>query len=100
MLERIDRIDNSHAPTAYKENTIMRLVAVFTFVLVVGVCSYVLLNPVSYSTPVLCLAGFVLCVAACAVASSLENLPFDPVSKPAQATRRFGLRSGLDPATL
>ncbi len=46
----------------------MCLVAVSTFVLIVGVCSYVLLNPVSYSTPVLCLAGFVLCVAACALA--------------------------------
>jgi hypothetical protein len=46
----------------------MRLVAVSTFVLVVGVCSYVLLNPDSYSTPVLSLAGLVLCVAARAVA--------------------------------
>jgi hypothetical protein len=46
----------------------IRIVAVFTFVLVVGVCSYVFLNPGSYSTLVLCLAGFVLCVAARALA--------------------------------
>ena len=46
----------------------MRLVAVFMFVLFVGVCSYVVLNPGSYSTLVLLLASFVLCVAACAVA--------------------------------
>jgi hypothetical protein len=46
----------------------IRNIAVVMFVFVVGVCSYVVLNPDSYSTPVLCLAGFVLCVAACAVA--------------------------------
>jgi hypothetical protein len=46
----------------------IRSIAVFIFVLVVGVCSYVLLNPNSYSTPVLCLVAFVLCVAACSVA--------------------------------
>ena len=38
------------------------------FVLVVGVCSYVVINPGSYSTPVLCLASFGLCVAVRAVA--------------------------------
>ena len=43
-------------------------IAVFTFLLIVGVCSYVVLNPGSYSTPVLLLASFVLCVAACAIA--------------------------------
>jgi hypothetical protein len=46
----------------------IRLVAVFTFLLIVGVCSHVVLNPASYSTPVLCFAGFVLCVAILAVA--------------------------------
>ena len=46
----------------------IRFIAVFTFLLIVGVCSYVVLNPGSYSTPVLLLASFVLCVAACAVA--------------------------------
>jgi len=43
-------------------------IAVFMFVLIVGVCSYVLLNPNCYTAPVLCLAAFVLCVAACSVA--------------------------------
>jgi hypothetical protein len=46
----------------------IRIVAVFTFLLIVGVCSFVVLNPSSYSTVVLCLAGFVLCVAMLAVA--------------------------------
>jgi hypothetical protein len=46
----------------------IRYIAVFTFLLIVGVCSYVVLNPGSYSTPVLLLASFVLCVAACAIA--------------------------------
>jgi hypothetical protein len=46
----------------------IRNIAVVMFVLVVGVCSYVLLNPNSYSTPVLCLAAFVLCMAAWSVA--------------------------------
>ena len=50
------------------KKTMMRLIAVSMFVLVVMVCLYVLLNPGSYSTPVLCLAGFVSCIAACAVA--------------------------------
>jgi hypothetical protein len=34
----------------------IRSIAVFMFVLVVGVCSYVLLNPDCYAAPVLCLA--------------------------------------------
>jgi hypothetical protein len=46
----------------------IRGIAVFLFVIIVGVSSYTLLNPDSYSTPVLCLAAFVLCVAACAIA--------------------------------
>jgi hypothetical protein len=46
----------------------IRLVAVFTFLLIVGVCSYVVLNPGFYSTVVLCLGSFVLCVAILAVA--------------------------------
>jgi hypothetical protein len=46
----------------------IRYIAVFTFLLIVLVCSYVVLNPGSYSTLVLFPAGFVLCVAACAVA--------------------------------
>jgi hypothetical protein len=46
----------------------IRLVAVFTFLLIVGVCSHVVLNPGSYSTLVLCLASFGLCVAIRAVA--------------------------------
>jgi hypothetical protein len=46
----------------------IRLVAVFTFLLIVGVCSFVVLNPGSYSTLLLCLASFVLCVATLAVA--------------------------------
>ena len=40
----------------------IRYIAVFTFLLIVGVCSYVVLNPGSYSTPVLLLTSFVLCV--------------------------------------
>ena len=50
------------------EKTMTRYIAVFMFVLIVGVCSYVVLNPGSYSTLVLCLASFVLCVAILAVA--------------------------------
>jgi hypothetical protein len=46
----------------------IRLLAVVTFLLIVGVCSYVVLNPGSYSTLVLCLGSFVLCVAILAVA--------------------------------
>ena len=46
----------------------IRCIAVFTFLLIVVVCSYVVLNPGSYSTLVLCPAGFVLCVAILAVA--------------------------------
>lgn len=45
-----------------------RYIAVFTFLLIVGVCSYVVLNPGSYSSLVLCFASFVLCVAIRAVA--------------------------------
>jgi hypothetical protein len=51
----------------------IRLVAVFTFVLIVGVCSYVVLNPGSYFTLVLCFASFVLCVAIPAVAPVWES---------------------------
>ena len=36
----------------------IRLLAVFTFLLIVGVCSYVVLNPGSYSTLVLSFAAF------------------------------------------
>ena len=46
----------------------IRLVAVFTFLVIVGACSYVVLNPASYSTLVLCFASFVLSVAILAVA--------------------------------
>jgi hypothetical protein len=46
----------------------IRLVAVFTFLVIVRPCSYVVLNPGSYSTLVLCFAGFVLSVAILAVA--------------------------------
>ena len=46
----------------------IRYIAVFTFLLIVGVCSYVVLNPGSYSPLVLCFAGFVLSVAILAVA--------------------------------
>jgi hypothetical protein len=46
----------------------IRYIAVFTFLVIVGVCSYVVLNPGSYSTVVLCLATFVLYVAILAVA--------------------------------
>jgi hypothetical protein len=46
----------------------IRIVALFTFLLIAGVCSFVVLNPSSYSTVVLCLAGFVQCVAILAVA--------------------------------
>ncbi len=46
----------------------IRLVVMFTFLLIVGDCSYVVLNPGSYSTLVLCFASFVLCVATLAVA--------------------------------
>jgi hypothetical protein len=51
-----------------EEKTMIHSIAVFTFLLIVGVCSYVLLDPGSYSTPVLCLAAFVMCVAILAVA--------------------------------
>jgi hypothetical protein len=50
-----------------EEKPIIRYIAVFTFLLIVVVCSYVVLNPGSYSTPVLCFASFVLCVAILAV---------------------------------
>ena len=50
----------------------IRLVAVFTFLLIVGVCSFVVLNPGSYSTPVQCLASFALCVAILTVAHYAE----------------------------
>ena len=53
----------------------IRLVAVFTFLLIVGVCSFVVLNPSSYSTLVLCLASFVLCGDSRGC-SSLESLSF------------------------
>ena len=46
----------------------IRLLAVFTFLLIVVVCSYVVLNPGSYSTLVLFPASVVLCVAILAVA--------------------------------
>jgi hypothetical protein len=46
----------------------VRYIAVFTFLPIVGVCSYVVLNPASYSTLVLYSASFVLCVAILAVA--------------------------------
>ena len=46
----------------------IRYIAVFTFLIIVGVCSYVVLNPGSYSTLVLWNASFVLCVAILAVA--------------------------------
>jgi hypothetical protein len=46
----------------------IRFISVFTFLLIVGVCSYTVLNPGSYSTLVLCFAGFALCVAILAVA--------------------------------
>jgi hypothetical protein len=61
----------------------MRLVAVSMFVVVVGVCSYVVLNPSSYSTPVLLPASFVLCVAACAVAPvwKIYLSPHHPISR-------------------
>jgi hypothetical protein len=43
-------------------------IAVLTFLLIVGVCLYVVLNSDSYSALVLCLASLVLCVATRAVA--------------------------------
>jgi hypothetical protein len=46
----------------------IRLLAVVTFLVIVGVCSYVVLNPGSYSTLVLFPASVVLCVATVAVA--------------------------------
>ena len=55
----------------------IRYIAVFTFLVIVGVCSYVFLNPGSYSTLVLCLAGFVLCVAILAVAPVWRTLAND-----------------------
>jgi hypothetical protein len=51
----------------------IRLMAVFTFLVIVGACSYVVLNPASYSILVLCLASFVLCVAILAVAHYSEG---------------------------
>jgi len=53
----------------------IRSVAVFTFLLIVGICSHVLLNPISYSTLVLCLAGFALSVAAYAIAPVWKIYP-------------------------
>jgi hypothetical protein len=46
----------------------LHYIAVFTFLIIVGVCSYVVLNPASYSILVLCFASFTLCVASLAVA--------------------------------
>jgi hypothetical protein len=46
----------------------IRYIAMFTFLLTVGVCLYVVLNPGSYATVVLCFASLVLCVAILAVA--------------------------------
>jgi hypothetical protein len=46
-----------------EEKSMIRYIAVFTFLLIVGVCSYVVLNPGSYPSLVLCFASFVLCVA-------------------------------------
>jgi hypothetical protein len=46
----------------------IRYIAVFTFLVIVGVSSYVVLNPGSYSSLVLCFTSFVLCVAIRAVA--------------------------------
>jgi hypothetical protein len=46
----------------------IRIVAVSTFLLIVGVCSYIVLNPGSYSTLVLCFASFALYMAMLAVA--------------------------------
>ena len=51
-----------------EEKAMIRFIAVFTFLLIVGVYSYVVLNPGAYSTLVLCFASFVLCVAILAVA--------------------------------
>jgi hypothetical protein len=51
-----------------EEKSMIRYIAVFTFLLIVGVCSYVILNPGSYPSLVLCFASFVLCVAIRAVA--------------------------------
>jgi hypothetical protein len=74
----------------------IRSIAVFIFVLVVGVCSYVLLNPNSYSTPVLCLVAFVLCVAACSVAPvwRIYLLPQHPSSRKRRVS--LNLPNGVD----
>jgi hypothetical protein len=74
------------------ETTMIRDIAVFTFLVIVGVCSYVVLNPGSYSTLVLCPASFVLCVAILAVAPvwrvylfphNINNEPSQTVCRPA-----------------
>jgi hypothetical protein len=58
----------------------IRSIAVFMFVLVVGVCSYVLLNPDCYAAPSfawrLCLVRG--CLFGC---SCLDNLPFASAPK-------------------
>jgi hypothetical protein len=54
----------------------MRLVAVFTFLLIVGVCSYIVLNPRSYSTLVLCFASFAFMRGDPRGCSSVERLSF------------------------
>jgi hypothetical protein len=46
----------------------IRYIAVFAFLVILGVFSYVVLNPGSYSSLVLCFASFVLYVAIRAVA--------------------------------
>ena len=60
----------------------MRYIAVFTFLPIVWVCLYVVLNPGSYSTLVVCFAGFVLCIAALAVAPVWRFYLSDHNTKP------------------
>ena len=68
----------------------IRYIAVFTFLLIVGVCSYVVLNPGSYSTPVLLLASFCLVRGSLCNCASLENLSFSSRYNPSRATCRLG----------
>jgi hypothetical protein len=62
----------------------IRGIAVFTFLLIVGVCSYIVLHPGSYSTLVLCFASFALCVAILAVAPVWEIYfsPYNGINPP------------------
>ena len=71
----------------------IRYIAVLTFLLIVGVCSYVVLNPGSYSSPAPWFAGFVLCVAILAVAP-VRGVYLSPHNIDINPRKRFVARRG------